>query len=504
MPALFDTIVFDIGGTLVVESDPATPTDRLDVVLRPRVVEDLSELADAGYRLAAATNTATMGEDEVRALLSPSGVSRLLEVLATSAQVGVDKPNPAVLLAVLERLGVTDPARALYVGDRDIDEAAAVAAGMAFAPVGAGTVRAAVDGWTEANAGSRFAAAAATVHPPDRQAAAAAAELQDRLTKPRGSLGRLESIGIQLAGLAGVNPPPVPTPATVTIFAGDHGVLAEGVSPWPQEVTAQMVANFATGGAAINVLARHSGVGVVVVDVGVATPLLAAEGVVQRRVRPGTANLAAGPAMTVVEARQALDVGTEFAEAAVGRGARCLITGDMGIANTTPSAALIAAVTGRRPAEVTGRGTGIDDATLALKIEVIETALSRLAADADPLTVLAEVGGLEIAALAGYIVAGAAAGVPVVVDGVVATAALVVAEALVPGTSAWCVAGHRSVEPGASAALAHLRMEPVLDLGLRLGEGTGALLALPIVQAAAKILGEMATFDSAGVANKQA
>ncbi|MGQ0520643.1 MAG: nicotinate-nucleotide--dimethylbenzimidazole phosphoribosyltransferase [Actinomycetota bacterium] len=356
----------------------------------------------------------------------------------------------------------------------------------------------------EAHAGRRFAAAAAAVGPPDHAAAAVAAELQARLTKPRGSLGRLESIGVQLAGLAGLSPPPVPAPATVGIFAGDHGVLAEGISPWPQEVTAQMVANFATGGAAVNVLARHSGVEVVVVDVGVATPLPAAEGVVARRVGAGTANLATGPAMTLVETRQALDVGAEIAQAAVASGARCLITGDMGIGNTTPSAALIAAFTGRRPAEVTGRGTGIDDATLARKVDVVERALSRLAADADPLTVLAEVGGLEIAALAGYVVAGAAAGVPVLVDGVIAVAALLAAETLAPGTSAWCIAGHRSVEPGATAALAHLAMDPLLDLGLRLGEGTGALLALPVVQAAAKVLGEMATFDSAGVADKQA
>ena len=356
----------------------------------------------------------------------------------------------------------------------------------------------------EANAGRRFAAAAAAVHPPHRQAAAAATELHDRLTKPRGSLGRLEAIGIQLAGLVGASPPPVPAPATVAVFAGDHGVLAEGVSPWPQEVTAQMVANFAAGGAAVNVLARHSGAAVVVGDVGVATALPAVGGVVSRRVRAGTANLAAGPAMTAVEAAQALDVGAETAGAAVDGGARCLVTGDMGIANTTPSAALIAAFTGRPAGEVTGRGTGIDDATLALKTGVVETALARLAPDAGPLAVLAEMGGLEIAALAGYIVAGAAAGVPVLVDGVIATAALLVAEALVPGTSAWCIAGHRSVEPGATAALAHLGMEPVLDLGLRLGEGTGALLALPIVQAAARILGEMATFDGAGVADKQA
>jgi len=359
-----------------------------------------------------------------------------------------------------------------------------------------------------------FAAARAAVHPPDLDAVAGAVALQGRLTKPRGSLGMLESLGAQLAGLAGEVPPPVPEPATVAVFAGDHGVLAEGVSPWPQEVTAQMVANFCAGGAAINVLAAQAGASVVVVDVGVATPLPVADapGLLHRNVRAGTRNLAVEPAMTVEETGQALDAGAEVAATAVSGGARCLVTGDMGIGNTTPSAALIAAFCSRPAAEVTGRGTGIDDERLALKVAVIERALGRAGAgpgrDAaggdDPLRVLAELGGLEIAALAGYVVGGAAAGVPVVVDGVIALAALLAAEATVPGVKDWCVAGHRSVEPGASAALAHLGLTPVLDLGLRLGEGTGAVLALPILQAAARVLREMATFDAAGVTDKDA
>ncbi|MDQ1413546.1 MAG: nicotinate-nucleotide--dimethylbenzimidazole phosphoribosyltransferase [Acidimicrobiaceae bacterium] len=354
-----------------------------------------------------------------------------------------------------------------------------------------------------------FDIAAAAVGPPDSAALADAVARQSRLTKPAGALGRLESVGIQLCGIAGCCPPPRPVPAAVAVFAGDHGVLAEGVTPWPQEVTGQMVANFVAGGAAISVLARQAGASLTVVDVGIATDLSVlgldgAPGLLRRRVRAGTGNLAVGSAMTEEEARQALDVGTETASELVAGGARCLVTGEMGIGNTTPAAALIAALTGKPPAEVTGRGTGIDDSTLARKVTVIERALVlHAAALADgPLAVLAAVGGLEIAALVGFIIGGAAARVPVVVDGVIADAALLVAASLVPDVVGFCIAGHQSAEPGAATALDHLGLQAVLDLGMRLGEGSGACLALPIIEASARILGEMATFDSAGVTEK--
>jgi nicotinate-nucleotide--dimethylbenzimidazole phosphoribosyltransferase len=331
----------------------------------------------------------------------------------------------------------------------------------------------------------------------------AARALQDQLTKPAGSLGVLEALGIQLSAIAGVCPPPVPEPATIAVFAGDHGVVASGVTPWPQEVTAQMVANFLTGGAAINAIARHVGAEVLVIDVGVATPVPGnTETLIRRNVASGTQNLALVAAMTVEQAQRALEVGVEIAQRALTGGAAMLVTGDMGIGNTTPSAALIAAFTKRSSHEVTGRGTGIDDETLALKTRVIEGALQRLSENAAPLEILAEVGGLEIAALAGFIVAGAAARVPVLVDGVIAVAAALVATAFAPAVPSYLIAGHRSSEPGASAGLAHLGLTPVLDLSLRLGEGSGAALAIPLVQAAAKLMREMATFDSAGVSEK--
>ena len=345
-----------------------------------------------------------------------------------------------------------------------------------------------------------FETLAATVEPIDEDAALAARARHDGLTKPRGSLGRLEDLGVQLSAVARHCPPPVPEPVTIAVFAGDHGVVEAGVTPWPSEVTAQMVANFCAGGAAINVLARHVGATVTVVDVGVATTIPGdAATLVRRNVARGTANLASGAAMTPPQVRAALGVGVGIARDALNQGARLLVTGDMGIGNTTPSAALIAAFTGASAVAVTGRGTGIDDAMLRAKCRVIETALRRLGSDATPLAITAELGGLEITALAGFMVAGAAARVPVIIDGVIAVAAALVAAAFAPNVTGYLIAGHRSSEPGATVGLAHLGLTPVLDLDLRLGEGSGAALAVPLVQAAAKILREMATFDDAGI-----
>jgi nicotinate-nucleotide--dimethylbenzimidazole phosphoribosyltransferase len=241
---------------------------------------------------------------------------------------------------------------------------------------------------------------------------------------------------------------------------------------------------------------------VIVVDVGVATELDTSPGLVRQKVRAGTGNIAREPAMTVAEARQALDAGAAVAARLVDEGAACLVTGDMGIGNTTPSAALVAAFTGRAAGEVTGRGTGIDDPTLARKVAAVDAALARTPHRDDPIAVLASLGGLEIAALTGFVVGGAAARVPVVVDGVIAGAALLTAAQLVPAAVHFCFAGHRSTEPAARVILDTLGLEPILDLELRLGEGSGACLALPVLEAAARILGEMATFDAAGVTDK--
>ncbi|MFE9954058.1 nicotinate-nucleotide--dimethylbenzimidazole phosphoribosyltransferase [Micromonospora sp. NPDC005299] len=350
----------------------------------------------------------------------------------------------------------------------------------------------------------------AAIRPLDEAAMAAARELQGRLTKPAGSLGALEPLSVRLAGLAGTCPPPLPEPAAVAIFAGDHGVHAQGVTPWPQEVTAQMIGNFLAGGAVVNAFARQAGASVTVVDVGVATPLPADPAadpagprLVAANVRPGTRDMTVTAALTRDEARAAVETGIRVAGDLVDAGAGILLTGDMGIANTTPAAALIAAFTGVDPAAATGRGTGVDDETYARKVGVVRAALDRHAPDpADPLGVLAAVGGLEHAALAGLVLGAAARRVPVLLDGVIAVSAALAAAAFAPDAVGAMVAGHRSAEPGATAALRHLGLDPLIDLGLRLGEGTGALLALPVVTGAVRVLHEVATFDSAGVAEK--
>ncbi|MEM8923395.1 MAG: nicotinate-nucleotide--dimethylbenzimidazole phosphoribosyltransferase [Actinomycetota bacterium] len=337
------------------------------------------------------------------------------------------------------------------------------------------------------------------VAPVDGRSAEEARARHLQLTKPPGSLGRIEELGATLAAIAGRVDPPSPVPAVVAVFAGDHGVLAEGVSPWPQEVTAQMIANFCAGGAAINAIARANGLGVRVVNAGVASPVPDHELLRNTPVRPGTRNLRTEAALTVDEAAAAVALGADVARRlTTDEGARCLLTGDMGIGNTTPSAAVIAAVTGTPVAEITGRGTGIDDDTLALKRRVLTEAVDRAGA-VSGLPLAAELGGLEIAALCGYCLGGAAARVPVIVDGVIALAGAVLAAQLQPAVTGYLIAGHRSVEPAAGAALDWLGLEPLVDLDLRLGEGTGAALAHPLVVAAVEVLNTMATFGDAGV-----
>ena len=344
----------------------------------------------------------------------------------------------------------------------------------------------------------------ARIQPLDTQATADAEARQAQLTKPAGALGVLEDVSIRLAGIQRTCPPDSPTKPMVAVFAGDHGVLAQGVTPWPQEVTAGMVENFRAGGAAVNVLARACGADVLVVDIGVAADVVEDDVVISRKVRRATADLADGPAMSTEEARKAVAIGIEVADRLIDAGADLVLTGDMGIGNTTPSAALIAAFTNTPAAVVTGRGTGVDDETLARKTAVVARATERVKDVTDPIELLAEVGGLEHAGLAGLIIGCAAHRVPVILDGVIAGSAALVAQRIAPTSIDYCLAGHRSVEPGHVTALAQLGLRPLVDLDLRLGEGSGAALAVPLVQAAALLLAEMATFDAAGVAHKDA
>ncbi|NLA36618.1 MAG: nicotinate-nucleotide--dimethylbenzimidazole phosphoribosyltransferase [Actinobacteria bacterium] len=399
---------------------------------------------------------------------------------------------------------VEEAHRVLFVGDSPVDEGAAAALGCAFAWASDTTALHEVLRTAFLAAGaSPIDAALALVAPRDADAEAAAIAHQASLLKPAGALGLLESIGIQLAAIGGQTPPEVPHRAVVGVFGADHGVHDEGVSPWPQIVTAQMAAAVAGGGAAVSVLARLHGATVRMVDVGIATPTDHVAGIEQWTFRDGTANLAAGPAMSRVDALAAMSVGALVAMETIDAGADIVCTGDLGIANTTASAALIAALTRSDAAAVTGRGTGIDDATLSLKTDVVAAAVERVVnrnPSLDPLVVLEEVGGLEHAAIAGFIIGAASARVPVVLDGVIAVSAALVAVGLSPTVRDSLIGGHRSAEPGATIALAHLGIEPLVDLGMRLGEGTGAVSALPLIRSAAAIMAEMATFESAGLA----
>ncbi len=346
---------------------------------------------------------------------------------------------------------------------------------------------------------SALSALLAKIEPPDARVALRAQARLDRLTKPPGSLGRLEELAVRAALVTGSEHPRLAAPVIFTL-AGDHGVVAEGVSAYPQAVTAQMVENFCRGGAAVNVLARQAGARVVVADLGVAAELPPHPQLLSRKIAFGTANMARGPAMSREQALAAIAAGAALVEEAA---PDCVGTGEMGIGNTTAASALTAALTGADAAAVTGRGTGVDNAGWARKVAVVRQALAVNRPDPrDPLGVLSAVGGFEIAGLVGVILAGAARRVPVVLDGFIATAAALVAVRLHGDTREYLLAAHRSTEPGHRLLLETLGLAPYLDLGMRLGEGTGAALGIGLLRAALACAAEMATFKEAGVSER--
>jgi nicotinate-nucleotide--dimethylbenzimidazole phosphoribosyltransferase len=337
------------------------------------------------------------------------------------------------------------------------------------------------------------------VAPVDPQLFDVAQKRLDNLTKPPGSLGRLEEFAKRLVAITGIENPRVDR-KIVFVFAGDHGVTEEGVSAYPKEVTAQMVFNFLAGGAAINVLARHAGAHVVVVDIGVDHDFSGIQGLLHEKVVRGTRNFVKEPALTREEAEKCIQVGINLAHRYGDEGYNLFGTGEMGIGNTTPSSAVAAVITGRSAHEVTGRGTGVSDQGLALKVRAIEQGIKQHKPDpADGLDVVAKVGGAEIAGIAGLIIGAAERRIPVVVDGLISTAGALIAHTLEPTVKDYIFAGHNSFEIGHKYMLEALGLQPILDLGLRLGEGTGAALAMLLIEASLKIYGEMATFQEAGV-----
>ncbi len=337
----------------------------------------------------------------------------------------------------------------------------------------------------------------------DTGAMAKAKARQDELTKPLGSLGRLEQLSIQIAGIKGEVTPKLKHKAVITM-AGDHGVVAQGVSAYPQDVTAQMVHNFIQGGAGINVLARLIGARVIVVDMGVAAKLEPNPLLLSRKVAPGTADMSIGPAMSIAQAIQALEAGIDIVEQESKKGLDIVGAGDMGIGNTTASSAICSVFSTECAEKITGRGTGLNDSQLAHKIEIIEKALAVNKPSAkQPLEVLAKVGGFEIGGLAGVMLGAAAHRVPVVIDGFISGAAALIATGLCPRMKDYIIASHLSVEAGHRVMLKHMGLKPLLDLDLRLGEGTGAALGIFLAEAATRILSEMATFSEAGVSEAE-
>lgn len=331
-----------------------------------------------------------------------------------------------------------------------------------------------------------------------------ARERQNQLTKPAGSLGRLEELSIQLAGITGKNTPQIKN-KVIIVMAGDHGVVAEGVSAYPQEVTPQMVLNFLHGGAAINVLANHIDAKVVVVDMGVANEINTNDKkLLGRKISLGTMNLAQGPAMTREQAQESIQSGIEIVLDEISKGADIVGTGDMGIGNTTPSAAIACALMNVSPEKIAGRGTGVDDEGLKRKIAVIEKSLQVNKPNAnDGLDVLLKVGGFEIGGLAGVMMGAASKNIPVMVDGFISTAAAMIAVTIAPTCKDYLIFAHHSKENGHALMLEWLNVKPLLDLDMRLGEGTGAALGISLAEAACKILNEMATFGEAGVSEKE-
>lgn len=349
----------------------------------------------------------------------------------------------------------------------------------------------------------------AQITPPSAQARADAALRQARLTKPTGALGRLEALSIWAAGVQGTCPPAPFRAPTVVVFAGDHGVARTAqTSAYPPEVTAQMVLNFLRGGAAVNVLAAGAGARVRVFDIGVdADPTYLAEypQVAAHRVRRGSGSIDREDALTRAEAAQSFAVGRMIADAQIDEGADLLIPGDMGIGNTTPAAAIIGILTGSDAATVTGLGTGIDDATWMRKATAVRQAMARGSAHrGDPLTLLATVGSADFAATTGFLLQASIRRTPAILDGTISAACALVTDRIAPRAKQWWLAGHRSTEPAQSLALDRLELDPIVDFSLRLGEGTGALIALPVVQAAIATLRDMATFDEAGVDDRDA
>jgi nicotinate-nucleotide--dimethylbenzimidazole phosphoribosyltransferase len=482
----FDCVLFDLGNTLIAQENPGTPYESLAVKVLPGVQELLDQLHNR-VKLGIVSNTNTITAAEIQAKLSIVGLDKYFQIIIATAEFGTHKPDPAPIAAAIDQMQCAAD-RTLYIGDIETDKQAAVSAGAQFAYTGPNLYESVKQ--YALHSQSAFARAV-NRHPIfSKEHYNSVRKEFDGLAKPVGSLGRLEHLAAQIAGITHSQNPTV-DPVAIALFGADHGISADdSVTPWPQAITAQMLEVMGEKKAAISVLAEVADVYVEIINVG-AIVNSKSPNVRNERVASGTEDIRISHAMSETVVRAALEVGAATAERLIAGGSRCLVTGEVGIGNTTPSAALIAHFTQTKADQVTGRGSGIDDETYARKIKIVANLIERTTNEEDPIKILADIGGIEIAGLTGYILRASSLQIPVVLDGVITLAAALVAQAINPEINQFLIAGHTSSEPGSQIAITHLQFQPILDLDLRLGEGTGALLSVPIIRSACQALSRM-------------
>jgi nicotinate-nucleotide--dimethylbenzimidazole phosphoribosyltransferase len=483
----FDCVLFDLGNTLIAQENPGTPYESLAVKVLPGVQELLDQLHNR-VKLGIVSNTKTITAADIQAKLSTVGLDKYFQTIIATAEFGTHKPDPAPIMVAIEQLQCAAD-RTLYIGDIETDKQAAISAGAHFAYAGPNLFESVKQYVLHSQ--SAFDRAINTRPVFSKEHYNAVRKEFDGLAKPVGSLGKLEIMAAQIAGITHSHTPTI-DPVAIALFGADHGIAADNsVTPWPQAITAQMFEVMGDGKAAASVLARTADVYVEIINVGAIVDSKSPN-VRNERVANGTQDIRIASAMSETVVREALEVGAQTAERLIAGGSRCLVTGEVGIGNTTPSAALIAHFTNAIAEQVTGRGSGIDDETHARKTEVVTNLIANTKNEKDPIKVLADIGGIEIAALTGYILRTASLQIPVVLDGVITLSAAIVAHAINPGINQFCIAGHASSEPGSQIAIAYLQLQPILDLELRLGEGTGALLSIPIIRASCQAFSGMA------------
>ncbi len=483
----FDCVLFDLGNTLIKQENPGTPYETLSVQILPGV-QNLLNLLKGRVKLGIVSNTQTITAAEIEHKLSTVGLEKYFDLIIATAELGKHKPDPAPISAAIQQLKTTAE-RTLYVGDVESDMAATLAAGAHFTYTGPDAY-AAVHQYL-LHSDSAFDRAINTQSIFSVEHCEAVQKEFDGLAKPVGSLGKLEKVAAKIAGIAHTHAPTV-DPAAIALFGADHGIASDdSVTPWPQAITGLMLEVMGENKAAVSVFADVADVFLQIINVGALSDSQSAH-VRNVRVASGTHNIRTQDAMSHTVALAALEVGAQCAERLIAGGSRTLLTGEVGIGNTTPSAALIARLTDSTAQQVTGRGSGIDDETFERKVMIVQQLIEKTEDVKEPIQLLVQIGGIEIAALVGYILRAASLQVPVVLDGVITLAAATVAKLFNPDIAQFLIAGHASSEPGSRIALDHLDLDPILNLELRLGEGTGALLALPIIRASCRGLSQMA------------